>query len=107
LDQDVVQHEPHLALFADEIDGLSAYRQIATALVATRNAAQHTRIPATDTDAGAEPVRLTEDGFLVLEVGSGMWQAVSIIFEKEGLEVAEVVRDSRGMTRCIVLCWPQ
>jgi methylase of polypeptide subunit release factors len=96
LDQEVVQHEPSLALFADDTDGLSAYRQIATALATTR--------ANPNTLAGA-PVRMSEDGFLVLEIGSGMHQAVSAIFEQVGMEVANVAHDSRGMARCLVLCW--
>lgn len=75
---DVVEWEPHEALFA-EADGLSEYRRLALA------------IPP-----------LLKDGIACIEIGLGQEGAVSALFEAEGLRVLSR-RDLAGRIRCLIL----
>jgi release factor glutamine methyltransferase len=75
---DVVEWEPHEALFA-EADGLSEYRRLALA------------IPP-----------LLDDGIACVEIGLGQEAPVSALFEAEGLRVSSR-RDLAGRIRCLIL----
>ena len=78
LPRDVVEWEPHEALFA-AADGLAEYRRLASA------------IPP-----------LLADGIACVEIGLGQETEVSALFEGAGLRVASR-RDLAGIPRCLVL----
>jgi release factor glutamine methyltransferase len=75
---DVVEWEPHEALFADA-DGLSEYRRL----------------------AGAVP-RLLDRGIACVEIGLGQERDVAALFETAGLRVGTRA-DLAGRLRCLVL----
>ena len=75
---DVVDHEPHLALFAGQ-DGLDRVRQIAA-------------------DA---PAYLEPGGTILVEIGAEQGQAAAGLFAAAGLEVARPLRDLGGRDRVI------
>jgi release factor glutamine methyltransferase len=83
LSRDVRDYDPHLALAAG-VDGLDCYRAIA---------------------AGAS-ARLTDKGFIAVEIGAGQEQDVAAIFGQHGLELASQHRDLGGHVRCLVFLGP-
>lgn len=79
LPRDVVEWEPHGALFAGA-DGLDDYRRLAPAV----------------------PRLLAEGGIACFEIGAGQADAVCALFEAEGLSVARRT-DLAGHVRCLVV----
>ncbi len=79
LEESVLEWEPHRALFAGR-DGLDAYRVI---------------VP------GARD-RLTEDGWLVLEIGADQGPAVRVMCDEAGYADVEVRPDLAGHDRVVV-----
>lgn len=79
LPRDVLDHEPHLALFAGE-DGLDAYRLIAPQI------------------AGL----LGPDGMAAIEIGFDQGTSAAALFEAQGLAVM-LRRDLAGRSRCLVV----
>jgi len=79
LQPEVVNHEPHLALFSGEV-GLDSYRAIA---------------------AGATDY-LTLEGQLFLEIGAGMRQSVQCEFEAQNWQLVDVVSDLEELERIVV-----
>ncbi|MBT3703579.1 MAG: peptide chain release factor N(5)-glutamine methyltransferase [Alphaproteobacteria bacterium] len=75
----VVDYDPHRAL-AGGIDGLDAYRQLASLL----------------------PARLALQGLAVLEFGHGQAHDVAGILTAKGLEVIDFKEDLAGRKRCVV-----
>jgi release factor glutamine methyltransferase len=80
LPPEVRDHEPHEALFAG-YSGLDVCCRL---------------IPE------AAP-RLVSGGYLLIEVGAGQADAVASIARRQGLTVAEILRDLQGILRCLVL----
>ena len=78
LPADVVEWEPHEALFA-EADGLSEYRRLARA------------VPP-----------LLDEGIACIEIGLGQEAEVSALFQAQGLRVVSR-RDLAGRPRCLIL----
>ena len=78
LPRDVLEHEPHSALFAGA-DGLDDYRAIARLL----------------------PAQLAAGGVACIEIGARQGPAVSALVAAEGL-AAEIRPDLAGRDRCIV-----
>lgn len=76
---EVVDHEPHLALFAEE-DGLAIYRRLAQG-------------------AG---VLLAPGGKIFLEVGYTQADKVVTLFEESGWSHVRTVKDLAGVRRCVV-----
>jgi release factor glutamine methyltransferase len=83
LDADVVDYEPHVALFGG-VDGLDAYRAIAA-------------------DA---PRLLKRAGALVLEVGAGQSDDVARLLQSGRLDIVGVRADLSGTPRCVIATWP-
>jgi release factor glutamine methyltransferase len=81
LEPDVAAHEPHLALDGGA-DGLDSYRALAPLIAA----------------------RLAPGSFAFVEIGHGQAKAVSEIFIKGGLEIAQIVSDLSAIARCVVAC---
>jgi release factor glutamine methyltransferase len=81
LQTEVVDHDPHIALFADG-NGLDAYREIAKFL---------------------KEILKPETGMGVFEIGFNQAADVSEIFRKNDLEVLEVRKDLSGHDRCIIV----
>ena len=82
LEPEVGVFEPHLALF-DPIsgsDGLTLYRRLAS----------------------EAPARLTEGGWLMVEVGQGQAEAVAQLFADAGLTKIEVREDLAGIPRVVL-----
>ena len=82
LEPEVGVFEPHLALF-DPIsgsDGLTLYRRLAS----------------------EAPARLTNGGWLMVEVGQGQAQAVAQLFADAGLTAIEVREDLAGIPRVVL-----
>jgi release factor glutamine methyltransferase len=75
---DVVQYEPHTALFAGS-DGLDAYRALAPQIA----------------------VRLNKGGYAVLEVGQGQAADVAGLLGMQGLKT-ETEKDLAGIDRCVI-----
>lgn len=82
LDPDVVDHEPHSALFAGA-DGLADYRRIAPDI---------TRL-------------LAPGGVACIELGAGQRDAVAALFDGAPFIISSR-RDLRGVDRCLVLANP-
>jgi len=80
LPPEVRNHEPYEALFAGS-SGLEVYGRL---------------IPE------AAP-RLVSGGYLLIEVGAGQADAVASIAQRQGLAVAEMLKDLQGILRCLVL----
>lgn len=78
LPRDVIQHEPHSALFAGA-DGLDDYRAIAPLL----------------------PAQLRVGGVACIEIGATQAEAVSSLMALQGL-VVQIRHDLAGLDRCIV-----
>jgi release factor glutamine methyltransferase len=78
LPRDVIEHEPHSALFAGA-DGLDDYRVIAPLL----------------------PAQLAAGGVACVEIGATQGSAVSALFSAEGLTV-QIRPDLAGRDRCVV-----
>ncbi len=79
LPAEVRDHEPETALFSGD-SGMDVYSRL---------------IPQA---AG----RLVGGGYLLLEVGAGMAEAVSVLAAQEGLYVESVEKDLQGIPRCVV-----
>jgi release factor glutamine methyltransferase len=75
----VSEWEPHAALFAGP-DGLADYRRL----------------------AGQVPALLAQDGIACFEIGAGQAEAVTKLFEDQGLKVSHA-RDLSGTVRCLVI----
>lgn len=82
LERSVLDHEPHLALFAGP-DGLDAHRVLVT---------------------GARD-RLVDGGWLVLEIGADQGESVSDLFLRAGYVDIEVRRDLAGLDRVVSGRW--
>ena len=80
LQREVVEHEPHLALFGGE-DGMDLYRRLFD-------------------DA---PRLLALGGRLVCEIGFGQSDSLAEIARERGLRVEELVDDLAGIPRTLVL----
>ncbi len=80
LEPEVAHYEPHLALFGGS-DGLVCYRDLAPRIAR----------------------RLAADGTAFLEIGAGQAHPVTLIFEKSGLMVVDIVQDLAGVERCLVV----
>jgi release factor glutamine methyltransferase len=80
---EVAQHEPHTALFSPE-GPLAYYRRLA--------------------QGGRD--HLSPGGWLLVEVGAGMGEAVSACFEVAGLTQVFVQPDYAGLDRVVGGCWP-
>ena len=80
LEPEVAVYEPVRALDGG-LDGLDAYRRLATAL----------------------PDLLATDGAAVLEVGAGQDRAVTELMRRGGLDTARVHNDMAGMARAVTL----
>lgn len=79
LASDVVDWEPHTALFSGE-EGLDDYRKLAPQLSSV----------------------LHEEGIACIEIGAGQADAVTALFKQEGLEIA-TRNDLSGRIRCMVV----
>jgi release factor glutamine methyltransferase len=79
LPRDVIEHEPHSALFAGD-DGLDDYRALAPLL----------------------PAQLAPGGVVCLEIGATQAAAVASLMRLQGL-VVQIRRDLAGLERCLVL----
>ncbi|WP_284278941.1 N5-glutamine methyltransferase family protein, partial [Sphingobium jiangsuense] len=79
LPRDVIDHEPHLALFSGE-DGLDACRDIAAGL------------------AGL----MAPDGLALIEIGHDQGDSATALFAAHGFAV-ELRRDLAGRARCLML----
>jgi release factor glutamine methyltransferase len=79
LPRDVLDHEPHLALFAGE-DGLDAYRLIAPQM----------------------PGLIAPGGMVAVEIGFDQGVSVAELFLAEGMDVA-LKCDLAGRSRCLVV----
>ncbi|RVT38885.1 peptide chain release factor N(5)-glutamine methyltransferase [Sphingobium algorifonticola] len=77
LPRDVLDHEPHQALFAGA-DGLDDYRRIAPQL----------------------PGLLAADGFAAIEIGFDQGESAAALFREAGFDVT-VRRDIAGQDRCL------
>ena len=78
LARDVIEHEPHSALFAGA-DGLDDYRALAPLL----------------------PAQLAPGGVACIEIGATQGEAVASLMASQGL-VVHIRRDLAGLDRCIV-----
>lgn len=76
---EIKEHEPRAALLGGEA-GLKIYSRL---------------IP-------AAPSRLRTGGYLMLELGAGQDERVGQLVETQGLSVEKVLKDLRGIPRCIV-----
>ncbi len=81
---EVIDHEPHLALFSDG-NGLESYKAIA---------------------AGAKPY-LKPHGQVVVEIGDGMADSVIRVFETENLKNQQIIKDLSGTDRVLVFTCPK
>jgi len=81
LASEVVMHEPHLALFGDDEDGLSYYREMARL---TRTA-----------------FNKLEGGWFVCELGDNQATECVRIFQREGWHEISVIRDLSGTVRVL------
>ena len=79
LDAEVVNYEPHIALFAED-NGLAAYGQIAARLGDFMHSGS----------------------FVILEVGAQQADTVAKILEDNNIEVVEIARDLAGHKRALV-----
>ena len=79
MEQHVLRHEPHLALFVPDTDPLRFYRALA------REAATHLR----------------PGGHLLVEGNRAYAQETATLFTQEGLKDAEVRRDAFGNDRMV------
>lgn len=77
--QDVVQYEPHTALFAGH-DGLDAYRLLAPQVAS----------------------RLNKGGMVCMEVGQHQAQEVNALLRAQGLLVESPHMDLAGIARCVI-----
>ena len=80
LPREVSEHEPSLALFADDADDLSSYRAILPGIAA----------------------RLKPGGLLALEVGAGQAERVASLAAASGLGSIETLRDLAGIPRVVL-----
>jgi release factor glutamine methyltransferase len=76
---DVVNFEPHQALFAG-VDGLDAYRALAPQITP----------------------RLAKGGICIMEVGIGQAEYVMKLMEQQGLNVNTPVKDIQGIARVVI-----
>ncbi len=82
LDIEVSKYEPFIALDGDE-DGLKFYRII------SKEGKKY----------------LSENGLIYVEIGIGQVDDVKKIFERDGYNIKEIVKDMSGIDRVIVLSW--
>ncbi|MBE6444983.1 MAG: peptide chain release factor N(5)-glutamine methyltransferase [Alphaproteobacteria bacterium] len=80
LDAEVKDYDPIVALDGG-VDGLDAYRQIAT----------------------ISPKLLNNNGYIVLEVGENQAEDVINIFEYNKFKLYKIVQDLSGIKRCVIL----
>lgn len=80
LNAEVVDHEPHLALFAEE-EGYAIYRRL----------------------AHQAPAYLVPEGKILLEVGYQQADKVVALFEESGWSHVRTVKDLAGIPRCVIL----
>jgi len=79
LQEEVVLHEPHLALFAKDKKGVSFYEKLANQAIE----------------------KLNKDGFLAVEIGFSQADDVSKIFTEAGFSDIKVIKDYNGRDRII------
>lgn len=79
LDAEVLNYDPHLALFADN-SGLRAYQELAQ----------------------ITPGILKDSGALFLEIGQAQAQDVTFIFQDNGFSKTALYKDLAGRDRCLV-----
>ncbi|MEI6731000.1 MAG: peptide chain release factor N(5)-glutamine methyltransferase [Pseudomonadota bacterium] len=79
LASDVVDFEPHKALFADS-NGLAAYEILASQV----------------------KERLNSQGYVLFEVGDGQAPEVANILQKVGLKIEAIEKDLAGKQRCVI-----
>jgi release factor glutamine methyltransferase len=79
LEPEVVEHEPELALFGGDDDGLSFYRELST--------------------VGQSHLR--SDGWIALEVGDRQSASVQAVFQQAGWKEVEIVADLNGLPRVL------
>jgi release factor glutamine methyltransferase len=80
LEPEVLDHEPHQALFAG-VDGLDDYKRLSHSFVKL----------------------LSDEGLAILELGIHQSEPVSEIMRKAGLKVIDVMKDLGGIERCLVI----
>jgi len=80
LNAGVLDHEPHLALFAEE-EGYAIYRRL----------------------AHQAPAYLVPEGKILLEVGYQQADKVVALFEESGWSHVRTVKDLAGIPRCVIL----
>lgn len=79
LQSEVLLHEPHLALFADDEEGIGFYKKIIK----------------------ESKIRLKSHGYVVFELGINQSDLVKQEFEKEGYKNIEIEKDLSGIDRVI------
>ena len=80
LAREVLNHDPHAALFAGS-DGLDCYRVIFAGLGS----------------------RLADHGFALIEMGFGQAEVLQLLATANGLKVKAVIPDLYGIMRCLIL----
>lgn len=80
LQSEVTLHEPHLALFADDVNGIEIYKKI------IEQSKQY----------------LNKNGYILFELGINQSEIVSDVFIKNGFKIIDCIKDFGGIDRVLI-----